>query len=115
MIDIGYWIKETRPQPDAVGVPADTVISISFTQEINRHTLNARNVLILNASQGGKLVSDRFLFHYETDDRTLHIYLKKDETPPDPGSRIEVILTGRIANYRNEQMRVPFHLCFTTQ
>lgn len=113
MIELGYWIKETNPRPNAAGVPADKAITIAFTQEINRHTLNARNIVILNASQGGKLISDLYLFHYETESRTLHIYRNEEASAPEPNSRIEVILTGRIANYRNEMMKVPFHLCFS--
>lgn len=115
MIDIGYWIKDTRPHPDAVDVPDDTIISIAFTHEINRHTLNARNILILDGNQGGKLISEKFLYHYDQDKQTLLIYLKEDADRFGPGNRIEVILTGRITNYRNEQMEVPFHLQFTTR
>ncbi|MFC5530601.1 Ig-like domain-containing protein [Cohnella yongneupensis] len=114
MIDIGYWIKDTHPHPDAAGVPEDTLISISFNQEINRYTLNARNILILDGNQGGKLISERFLFNYDSDRRTLFIYLKEDAERLGPRNRVEVILTGRIANHRNERMDVPYHIRFTT-
>ena len=115
MIDIGYWIKDTRPQPDSVNVPEDTIIAITFTQEVNRHTLNARNILILDGDQGGRLISDRFLFHYETEKRTLFVYLKEDAPRLGSGNRIEIIVTGRIAKYRHERMEVPFHIRFTTR
>ncbi|MFD0671263.1 Ig-like domain-containing protein [Cohnella sp. GCM10027633] len=115
MIDIGYWIKDTHPYPDAVDVPDDTIIAIAFTQDVNRHTLNARNILILDGNQGGKLISEKFLYHYEQEKHTLFVYLKEEADRLGSGNRIEIILTGRITNYRNEQMEVPFHLRFTTR
>lgn len=114
MIDVGYWIKETRPNPDATNIPGDTIIAISFANEIQRHTLNARNILILDGNQGGKLISERFLYHYDQEQNTLFIYLKEDAERLGSRNKIEIILTGRITNYRNEQMEVPFHLRFTT-
>lgn len=115
MIDIGYWIKDTHPHPDAVGVPEETLISITFYHEMNSHSLNARNILILDGNQGGKLISDHFLFHYEPERKTLLVYLKEDAMRFGPNNSIEVILTGRIANLRNERMEVPYHLRFTTR
>lgn len=115
MIDIGYWIQDTHPHPNAVGVPEDTLISITFFHEMNSHSLNARNILILDGNQGGRLISEHFLYHYDSQRKTLLIYLKEDAKRFGPDNFIEVILTGRIANQRNERMEVPFHLRFHTR
>lgn len=109
------WIKETHPQPEARGIPEDTLISIVFNQDINRNTLNTRNILVLDGSQGGRLISDRFLFRYEAEDKTLLIYRKSDSERLGSLNTIEIILTGRIANLRNAKMAYPFHLRFTTR
>jgi len=109
------WIKETHPQPNAEGVPEDTLISISFLQDINRNTLNTRNILVLDGNNGGRLISSRFLYRYESDKRTLLIYLKDEAERLGAGNTIEIILTGRIANIRNRRMEIPYHLRFTTK
>ncbi|TFE29383.1 Ig-like domain-containing protein [Cohnella luojiensis] len=109
------WIKETNPQPDATDVPVDTLVSIIFHQDINRHTLNTRNILILDGSHGGTLISNRFLYRYDSDLKTLFIYLKDDADRFKPNNKIEIIVTGRISNYKNVKMGIPFHLIFTTR
>jgi len=109
------WIKGTHPQPNAVGVPDNTLIKISFHQDINRNTLNTRNVLVLDGSNGGRLISSRFLYRYEPDERNLLIYLKDAADRLGSGNTIEIILTGRISNVRNRKMEIPFHLRFTTK
>ncbi len=109
------WIKATNPQPNAEGVPEDTLIAISFHQEINRNTLNMRNVLILDGNNGGRLISSRFLYRYESDKRTLFIYLKEESERLGAGNVIEVILTGRISNINHKKMDIPYHLRFTTK
>jgi hypothetical protein len=109
------WIKETHPQPESRDIPEDTLISITFQQEINRHTLNTRNILILNGNQGGRLISDSFLYRYIAEERTLYIYLKADAERLGSNNTIEIIVTGRIANYRNARMEIPFSLRFTTR
>jgi len=109
------WIKATNPQPNSADVPEDTLISISFNQEINRNTLNTRNVLILDVNGGGRLISDRFLFRYESGDKILYIYLKDEADRLGKKSTIEIILTDRIANIRNARMPYPFHFRFTTR
>jgi len=114
MIDLKSWIQDTHPQPEAEDVPEDTLISITFNQEVNRNTLNMRNILILDGNQGGRLISNRFLFHYDSSKRTLFIYLKADAERLGPGNVVEIILTGRICNFSNEKMDIPFHLRFTT-
>ncbi|MFB9280212.1 Ig-like domain-containing protein [Cohnella cellulosilytica] len=112
---IEEWIKETHPQPNAVGVPEDTLIAISFRQDINRNTLNTRNILVLDGNHGGRLISSRFLYRYESDKRRLLIYLKEEAERLGAGNTIEIILTGRIANVRNSRMEIPYHLRFTTK
>jgi hypothetical protein len=114
-MNLSEWILETYPQPDANNIPEDTLVSIAFRQEINRHTLNARNVLILDGNKGGQLISDRFLFRYESEEKTLIIYLKEDAERLGSNNTIEIIVTGRIANYTNAKMEIPFHLRFTTR
>ncbi|MCD9020882.1 Ig-like domain-containing protein [Cohnella silvisoli] len=109
------WIKETHPQPEARGIPEDTLISIIFNQDINRNTLNTRNILILDGNRGGRLISNRFLYRYDADFRTLTIYLKDDAERPGSNNTIEIILTGRIANYQNNRMEIPFHFRFATR
>ncbi|MFC4597518.1 Ig-like domain-containing protein [Cohnella hongkongensis] len=111
----GEWIKETHPQPDSMEVPEDTLISITFYPEINRNTLNTRNILILDGNNGGRLISNRFLYRYEQEARTLLIYLKEEAERLGAGNTIEIILTGRIANIRNQRMEIPYHLRFTTK
>jgi hypothetical protein len=112
---LSEWILETNPQPDAKDIPEDTLVSIVFRQDINRNTLNTRNILILDGSKGGQLISDRFLFRYELVEKTLIIYLKEDAERLGAKNTIEIIVTGRIANYKNEKMEIPFHLRFTTR
>ncbi len=109
------WIKETSPQPNAEGVPEDTLIAISFFQDINRNTLNTRNILILDGNSGGRLISERFLYRYESDKRLLLIYLKEESERLGAGNMIEIILTGRISNIRNKKMGFPYHLRFKTE
>lgn len=109
------WIKDTYPQPNAVDVPEDTLISIAFRQEINRNTLNSRNILVLDGNRGGRLISDRYLLRYEPQSRILYIYLKDNSKKLVPNNEIEIILTGRIANHRNKTMEIPFHLRFRTR
>jgi hypothetical protein len=115
MIDTNNWIKESHPQPNATEIPEDTLISISFNEDINRHTLNMRNVLILDGNQGGKLISNRFLYHYDTDKKMLFIYLKEDAERLGTKNTIEIIITGRIADFKNNRMEIPYHLRFTTR
>lgn len=115
MINTNDWIKESNPQPNAIDIPDDTLISITFHQDINRHTLNSRNVLILDGNQGGKLISNHFLYHYDVDKKTLFIYLKENEKRLGPRNTIEIIITGRIANFKNNRMEIPYHLRFTTR
>jgi hypothetical protein len=112
---LNEWIKETHPQPEAADIPEDTLITITFHQEINRNTLNTRNILILDGNNGGRLISSRFLFRYESDSRTLFIYSKDEFEQLGARNTIEIILTGRIANIRNVRMEVPYHLRFTTR
>lgn len=112
---LSEWILETNPQPDAKDIPEDTLVAIVFRQDINRNTLNTRNILILDGSKGGQLISDRFLFRYELVEKTLIIYLKEDAERLGAKNTIEIIVTGRIANYKNEKMEIPFHLRFTTR
>jgi len=109
------WIKETNPQPNAEGVPEDTLISIYFLQDINRNTLNTRNILVLDGNNGGKLISDRFLYRYESNERMLLIYLKDESDRLGAGNMIEIILTGRISNTKNKKMGIPYHLRFKTE
>ncbi|XID92789.1 Ig-like domain-containing protein [Paenibacillaceae bacterium WGS1546] len=109
------WIRKTHPQPGDKDIPEDTLISIVFNQDINRHTLNTRNILVLDGNQGGRLISDRFLFRYETEDKTLLIYRKSEAERLGSQNTIEIILTGRIANLRSVKMTYPFHLRFTTR
>jgi hypothetical protein len=113
-MDLSEWILETNPQPDANNIPEDTLVSIVFRQAINRLTLNTRNVLILDGNKGGQLISDRFLFRYESQEKTLFIYLKEDAERLGPKNTMEIIVTGRITNNKNEKMGIPFHLRFTT-
>jgi hypothetical protein len=112
---LSEWILETNPQPDSNNIPEDTLVAIVFRQDINRNTLNTRNILILDGSKGGQLISDRFLFRYELVEKTLIIYLKEDAERLGSKNTIEIIVTGRIANYKNEKMEIPFHLRFTTR
>ncbi len=113
-MEINDWIRETHPQPEAINIPDDTHISITFKQDINRHTLNTRNVLILDGKQGGRLISNRFLYRYDPDARTLFIYLKEDSERLGSNNTVEIIVTGRIANFNNGRMEIPFHLRFKT-
>jgi hypothetical protein len=115
MIHTDYWIKETNPQPGSTDIPEDTLISITFNHEINRHTLNTRNILILDGNEGGRLISSRFLFNYDSDKKTLFIYLKEEAERLGSGNLIEIILTSRIADFRNNRMDIPYHLRFTTR
>jgi hypothetical protein len=112
---LSEWILETNPQPDANNIPDDTLISIVFRQEINRNTLNTRNILILDGNKGGQLITDRFLFRYDSEEKTLIIYLKEDAERLGSKNTIEIIVTGRIANYKSEKMEIPFHLRFVTR
>lgn len=114
MTAITPWIRATYPHNGAEDVPEDTGISISFACNINRNTLNNRNIIILDGNQGGKLISDRFVLHYDADTMTLHISLKAGEEKLGPRNTVEVIVTGRVANYSNEQLGMPFHLRFVT-
>ncbi len=109
------WIKATFPQPNAEGVPEDTLIAISFHREINRNTLNMRNILVLDGNNGGHLISSRFLYRYEPDKRTLFIYLKEEAERLGSGNTIEIIVAGRIADVHSRKMGIPFHLRFTTK
>ncbi len=109
------WIKETNPQPNAMDIPDDTLVSITFNQDINRHTLNTRNILILDGKLGGTLITNRFLFRYDSDKRNLLIYLKDEAERLGSNNAIEIIVTGRVTNYRNVRMGTPFHLRFTTR
>ncbi|RKP53103.1 hypothetical protein D7Z26_15335 [Cohnella endophytica] len=109
------WIKETHPQPNATDVPEDTLVSITFHEDINRNTLNARNILVLDGNQRGRLISERFLFRYDSESKTLFIYLKEEEERLGPNNTIEIIVTGRIANFHDKRMEIPFHLRFTTR
>ena len=108
------WILDIHPHPDAAGVPVDTLISIQFAQDMNRHTLNARNILILDGNEGGRLISDRFAFAYNPEVKRLLIYFKESAAGFGRRNRIEIIVTGRIANQRNESMGVPVQFWFTT-
>jgi hypothetical protein len=114
-MDLSEWILETNPQPDANNIPEDTLVSIVFRQDINQLTLNTRNVLILDGNRGGQLISDRFLFRFDSNEKTLFIYLKEDAERLGSQNTIEVIVTGRIANYKGLKMEIPFHLRFTTR
>lgn len=109
------WIKETQPLPESHDIPENTLISITFQQEINRHTLNMRNILILNGNSGGRLISNCFLYRYIAEERTLYLYLKADAERLGSNNTIEIIVTGRISNHRNMRMEIPFSLRFTTQ
>ncbi|MFC5404967.1 Ig-like domain-containing protein [Cohnella soli] len=109
------WIDETHPQPDATDVPESTLVSIAFRKEMNRLTLNTRNILVLDGNNGGRLISDRFLYRYEAAQRKLLIYRKEDSEALGPRNTIEIILTSRIADSQNEKMSIPFHLRFTTR
>jgi hypothetical protein len=115
MIETDNWIKASHPQPNAADMPDDTLISITFSQNINRHTLNSRNILILDGNHGGKLISNRFLYHYDVDKKLLFIYLKTNAERLGPENAIEIIITGRIADFKNNQMEIPYHLRFTTR
>ena len=115
MTGLDQWIKETKPQPNAVDIPEDTLIAITFGMDINRNTLNTRNILVLDGNQGGRLISDRFLFRYVAETRVLFIYLKSDIERLGSNNTIEIILTSRIANIRNQKMDIPYHLRFTTR
>ncbi|MFC5470712.1 hypothetical protein ACFPPD_18655 [Cohnella suwonensis] len=109
------WIRETHPQPESEDVPDSTLISIAFRKEMNRLTLNMRNILVLDGNNGGRLISDRFLYRYETERRTLLIYRKDESETLGPRNSIEIILTGRIADNRNAKMNIPFHFNFKTR
>lgn len=115
MDGINEWIRETQPQPNAKNIPEDTLVSIIFNQDINRHTLNTRNILVLDGNHGGRLISDRFLFRYDSEQKTLLIYLKADVQRLGSNNTIEIIITGRISNFRSNKMEIPFHLRFTTK
>ncbi|RED65011.1 Ig-like domain-containing protein [Cohnella lupini] len=112
---LNEWIKETNPQPNSFNVPDDTLVSITFNQDINRNTLNTRNILILDGKLGGTLITNRFLFRYDADNRNLLIYLKDDADRLGSNNAIEVIITGRVSNYHNVRMGIPFHLRFMTK
>lgn len=114
-MEFNDWIRETCPQPDAIDIPQDTLISITFNQDMNTNTLNSRNILILDGNQGGRLISDRFLYRYLADLKTLFIYFKEDMDGLGASNIIEIIVTGRISNYKNVRMEIPFHMRFTTR
>jgi hypothetical protein len=108
------WISDTEPCPDAENVCARDLVSIRFRQEMNRNCFNARNILILDGNEGGKLITDRFLFRYHADSSTLIISFKETGAGFGSGQSIEVIVTGRIVNGSNESMDMPYYLRFKT-
>ncbi|MFC5701721.1 Ig-like domain-containing protein [Cohnella faecalis] len=108
------WILATEPSPDARNVPSEMHISIHFKEDMSRHTLNARNILILDGMDGGRLISNRFAYRYHAEKNMLQIYFKDRGDGFACGNDIEVILTGRIANASNVTMDIPYSFHFST-
>lgn len=108
------WILGTDPRPGSTNVSQGTPISIRFAMPVNRHSLNARNILVLDGCKGGKLISEQFAFQYSPETNTLRIYFKEQGCCFEGQNDVEVILTDRITNARNEKMGTPYQFRFTT-
>jgi hypothetical protein len=108
------WVKATIPLPDAANIDYSSNISITFSHDIDKESLNQENIRVYE-SKHSRNISNLFNYIYDKNDRVLKIEFKIPENGFGTSNSIMIFISGKVKDLSNKEMGVDIKFGFATK
>ena len=106
---VGYPFSDVFPAQNALHVPRDTNIKLTFTEAVNPNTLDDNTIKVAGAQSG---IHPAVQIIYHPGNKTVEIDPAEDFSP---GEQVTVTFTDQIKKANGDPMPAPLQWCFTAE